>query len=430
MTKSVGYNQITFVLLSVLMVGLPFSKAAVSTAMVLLVIASLLTWKPKKDLITKYSPILIFSVLFFLHIPGLIASENLSEAMSFLNKQIGYLLIPFVLLTNMEVIKAKGIRLIHFFVISCSITSMFTILLLILPEDLTISISETLPMVEAYEKTVNRVSFGIYSPFIDRLHFSYLLVLSLILGAWDLVRNERKISLYLYLPILINFVLLGGRGAQLAAVFILVLWLIFLYIYKSNKKINYLAITGIVIGGLIVLPYLSYQVIPPVKKRYDQLFWELKLVKSGEYKSWNYEHFTSLRRLLSIKHHAKLIKKSPWLGVGIGDYRDELRRAYNEDAAEGLNLSPNANNQYLFYWANSGILALILFFFVVYYWTKSSLRNHQHLVDKILIMSFAFFFLFILVFDVFIVYQIGIISFSIFGGLIYTLTQSNSDNYA
>ncbi len=429
MTKQDKFSNYLTILWALLLIGLPWSKALSSTAMVLILALSLDKLPHLWAAIKAHKGISIFSLLFVLLLPGLISSENLSNGLSFLFMQIGYVVLPVLIILNKDLLVQKHHSLLNYFIKSCTIAALATLILFFIPEDMVIKLTENISFLKPYEKTVNRVSFGLYSPFIDRLHFSYLLVLAMLFYAWMYFKKLPSPSLIFPLTILITFILLGGRGAQLAWLLLIPLWIVTYFYTSSPRSVNQpknRLIVPLVLVAVFATPYLAYQFIPPVKKRYDQLFWELKLVRSGEYKQWNYEHFTSLRRLLSLKHHIALIKKSPWIGVGIGDYREDLQAAYDGDASIGLNLSSNANNQYLFYWANAGILSLLLFLFVLYYWTYSALQYTNDSIDKTLIISFILFFGFILVFDVFIIYQIGIMSFCVFGGLIYLVTKNQN----
>lgn len=429
MTEQDKFSKYLTILWALLVIGLPWSKALSSTAMVLILALSIDKLPQLGAGIKAHKGISIFMLLFVLLLPGLISSENLSTGLSFLYKQIVYLVLPLLIILNRNLLFQKRFSLIDYFIKSCTIAATATLILFFIPEDLVIRLTEHFSFLKPYEKTVNRVSFGLYSPFIDRLHFSYLLVLAMLLYTWMYVKKLPCLSMIYPVTILITFVLLGGRGAQLAWLLLIPVWIV-AYIRslesRSAKSSKNPLIIPAVLVVVLITPYLAYQFIPPVKKRYDQLFWELKLVRSGEYKQWNYEHFTSLRRLLSLKHHVSLIKKSPWLGAGLGDYREDLQAAYDRDESIGLNLSSNANNQYLFYWANAGILSLLIFLFVLYYWTYSTLSTVKDPVDKMLIITFILFFTFILVFDVFIIYQIGIMSFCFFGGLIYLMTKDQN----
>lgn len=423
------FSKYLTILWVLLIIGLPWSKALSSTAMVLILALSIDKLPQLWEGIKSNKGISVFMLLFILLLPGLISSENLSNGLSFLYMQIVYLVLPILIILNRNLLIDKKLSLIEYFIKSCAIAATATLFLFLIPEDLVIRLTENISFLNPYEKTVNRVSFGLYSPFIDRLHFSYLLVLAMLLYTWMYVKKLPCISILYPLIILVTFVLLGGRGAQLAWLLLIPLWIVTYFqssISKSENKPKNRLIIPVVLIAVLITPYLAYQFIPPVKKRYDQLFWELKLVRSGEYKQWNYEHFTSLRRLLSLKHHITLIKDSPWIGVGLGDYREDLQVAYDQDASIGLNLSSNANNQYLFYWANAGILSLLLFLFVMYYWTYSALLSTEDSINKMLIISFITFFAFILLFDVFIIYQIGIMSFCFFGGLIYLIAKNQN----
>ncbi|HPG09605.1 MAG: O-antigen ligase family protein [Saprospiraceae bacterium] len=411
-------DQFVYYTFAAMIAGLPFSKALSSVALTILLFLAL------PDLIQsgltiwqKYRAFFAVSGLLVFYLISVGYSDQLTNALKFCYQQNILLTLPLIWVAHRERLLPHLTGFLKVFIYACGFTSVVTLLLFVLPEATTSWISNHVPGLNPYEYLESRIKFGLYSPFIDRLHFSYLLGLALLGLLW--MRQKKIWSEWITgsaIIIVTTFLFLGGRGAQLGLLLILFIW-IWKWVESSYANPNQWNTakkwglgTILFIGYFVLAPALLFQTLEPVKARYDQLFWEMKLLQNGEYKQWDYRHFTTLRRLLSIKNHYRLIARHPLSGVGVGDYRRDLQDAYNEDRDTGLDLDANAHNQFLFIWANAGLLAFGYFIWLMYFVGKKAMR----IVDdwtRTLAVSVLIFFVFLLLFDVFIIYQIGAMVF-------------------
>lgn len=73
---------------------------------------------------------------------------------------------------------------------------------------------------------------------------------------------------------------------------------------------------ALVLASLALLALAGYLMVfhmEPVKSRYAQHRYEMEMIRTGEYQHTSYEHFTSLRRIVSWKNSLDLIRKHPCL---------------------------------------------------------------------------------------------------------------------
>ena len=418
MRFSPSREKFVFYAFAALIAGLPFSKALSSVALTALLIAALPPliragsgiWKESR-LFFAVSGLLIFYLI------SVLWSGNITAALNFVYRQNMLLTLPIIWVVHRAYLLPHLKTFLYIFIYACGVTSAITLLLFAFPENTTHWISTHLPGLNPYEFLESRTKFGLYSPFIDRLHFSYLLGLAILGLMW--MRQRHWWNEWITggaILIVTTFLFLGGRGAQLGILLILFLW-IWKWIDTRyarpgswSKSKRWGIGTLLFVAYFVLAPGLLFQTLEPVKARYDQLFWELKLLQNGEYKQWDYRHFTTLRRLLSIKNHYRLISRHPLTGTGVGDYRQALQDAYNEDRDKGLDLEANAHNQFLFIWASAGLLAFLYFVWLLITVGHKAWQIRDEW-NRVLAISVLFFFVFLLLFDVFIIYQIGAMVF-------------------
>ena len=154
-------------------------------------------------------------------------------------------------------------KLLFTFLISISIIALFTTLLFHIPENWVIFISELTPFMQKYIHHYDRVSFGFYSPFYDRLQLSNMLGISTLIGLFLINENFKNKLVILILPILIyTSILLGGRGGQVA-LFISILFLAIKYfitkIRTSNQKGKLILLSIFIVSILIASPFILYK---------------------------------------------------------------------------------------------------------------------------------------------------------------------------
>lgn len=405
-------------------ISLPLSKAVNSVSLAFLFVISLLVWLKNFRTVNLRVPALIPVLFVALYLPSLAVTDDLTQGMWFIYRQNIYLTLPFSLYIGRSFWLPHYQWYFKWFILAAAATSAVTLIFFALPESTVIQLTSAVPGLMEYIQMTSRVKFGLYSPFIDRLHFAYLLGMGLFCLIYFFMLGQREEwQIFSAVTITVTFLLLGGRGAQLGLLFGAVVWIsrlsgqyLALHYPQWSTALRLIIKQGLIVFYLVSVPLLFYHLINPVKSRYQQLFWELKLIRNGEYRQWDFQHFTSLRRLLSLKHHVSLIKQHPWLGTGVGDFRADLAQAYASDPSMSIKIDPNANNKFLFIWANAGLLGIMIFFYGLFWLLKSLLKIPDPQL-RYLAMAFIIFILVSWLFDIFTVYQVGASFFCFFSTL-------------
>jgi O-antigen ligase len=81
-----------------------------------------------------------------------------------------------------------------------------------------------------------------------------------------------------------------------------------------------------------------------------------------------------------------LIKSSPFIGYGIGDFNDQLKIEYKKNNYFLLSKEYNSHNQYLSFLLIGGFPLLFLYLYFLYYNINLSISNENYLL--IVVLSF------------------------------------------
>jgi len=443
--------SILFSFLFYLFIGmLPFSKGAAAAAYVLLVVLS--CWKlflkniffqtlkiQQATLTKKYSfgskksliaPLFLFIALLF----SLLYSSDQQAGIRLLISQSKMLGIPFIFFVNFDLLQQKRESYLLFFIRAASIAALITFLFFLLPPKVVAAIATTIPPLKDYIVHEKAYAFGAYSPFLDRLQFSYLLSGAFFLAFWRLLKLPniaRSIGDYVYLLVpCLCLLILGARGAQLGFILGSSVWLIGIYLYYVHpilkNKVGRIVSYSILSIGLLLttccLPLVIYKNVPVVKMRYDQLQWEIGTFQNNTFQKYEYIYFTSIRRLLSWRNSWQLIKEQPLLGVGIGDYGAEMEAVYQQDQ---LGFPVNTHSQLLYYWTCAGILGIGLFLLVWGYWLYCLLQSKDYWT-RILAYSVFAFYTFVFLLDAPLNFQVGAMTFWFFYAFVGLLEYSKT----
>lgn len=354
-----------------LFLWIPLSKGFASVGFGVLIGATILVRRNWWATLKEHKALLGFSFLFIWLAIGLTYSEDLKMGGKMLHKQMALFAMPIVAIMNKEFIQKNYKHLFSLFVVGVLINCGSTWIFNFVAPDLVLFIHERFPTFLPQDPyRANSLKFGVYSPFIARIQLSNLISVAAIVTTFLFLRKHYRLY---QIPILILLLLysvsFGGRGGQLGLLFGLTLFsilVLFFYKSKDNQQVRWLKwvrwTVPIVVIGLSAALYTGYE---PIQKRYQQLIWELKLYQSGEFKKYDYQHFTSLRRIVSWDNTFKLAKANPIFGVGIGDYKNELHKVYQQD---DFDLPVNSHNQYLTFSIFGGLIALFIFLLSIVFW--------------------------------------------------------------
>jgi O-antigen ligase len=158
-------------------------------------------------------------------------------------------------------------------------------------------------------------------------------------------KKKEKYILILVNIILITFLLIILKKGPIIG---LVIAFTFFVILQKNSKLwaVYLFIIGVSTSAVITSPILN--------KKFSELL-SIQTLDTGDKTSSN------IRYTIFKKHALNLIKDSPVIGYGIGDYKDELLKSYNKTSPFLFSNKYNTHNQYLSFLVSVGFIGFSLF---------------------------------------------------------------------
>lgn len=398
-----------------LFIGFPTSKALISIGIGLLGICAIIEVFQIEKGRPTYMPILWFGLLFLLHLSSTVYSDPVSNGLDETLRQHAFMSIPlcFWLLSDWLAPRIK--LLIHLFIGACVFHGLLTMGLYLLPEATVASFVESVGIFRDYPDVVDRLKFGLYTPLIDRLNFAYLIGFGLLYLIYEtIVLGILWKNMIAGGILLLVFMLIGARGAQIAFLIALGIGGISLLIarlkaMKLSKEVYQQRLTAFIVMiliGLTLSPYIAYKTIPAVQKRYDQMQWELRLINNGDYVKEEYQYFSTLTRIRSWSNATDIIQDHPFLGVGIGDYKDAL---IDSNVVYNDKVPAHNQNFFLYIWGASGIAALLGLLYALWRYTRSFWKSPSHHIRH-LTLAYVSFIVISCMLDAFLKYHIGSIS--------------------
>ena len=407
----------------ILLISLPISKASASIALVLLFADAVirLFLNPTKHLNTlpTHKSLILISGLFFVYMSGLLYSQNLQAGLDFLYANNGFFTVPFIVWINRQLIVEKFTTYLLSFTVATVASCAITLGFYMLSEAQLMAVIEKVGFLQEYTPQRSRLMYGLYSPFIGRIQFCNLVGIAILACSWLFMTKKHRLFSFLSGAfLLLSSVYLGGRAAQLGilfAAFIFTLGFCCYYIFPYCKKqFNNTKIASVITTSLVVLllasPFLAYQNLEPIQKRYGQMFWELQIFENNTFEKYKYEHFTCIRRLVSWQNSWEIVKASPILGVGTGDYYTAMEKVY---AADKFKIPVNSHSQYLQIWVTAGLLGLAFFIFVIFHWLVAVYRSENRMLF-VFAAAYMGFYLIVFALDAVLLRQVDNMSFPFF----------------
>lgn len=137
-----------------------------------------------------------------------------------------------------------------------------------------------------------------------------------------------------------------------------------LYVLLVQKKF----ILGLVLGvSLLLIPLISYFTLPTFYNKFHNTVADVNKVEEGGNAS-TANNYSLAGRVYSYKVGMLLIQEHPLLGVGVGNFFDELDQTYNQNFPEILESSHLIpHSQFLFVIVLLGIIGFVLFLIFFFY---------------------------------------------------------------
>jgi O-antigen ligase len=368
--------------------ALPLSTSAGSILAILLVITWLVSGK--MDLKFKeifHNPVAITTLLYiFLHIVGLLWTEDLSFGFEIIQKQWKLLLFP-VFLTIAKKEHTRYYMLAFVAAISIKACKAYLVWMGLLH----------LPPASIF--TTLGTTHVMYNPMLALA--CYIILQNLLFTTNKPVSQISQIGLLLFLSC--NMFITVGRTGQIAF-FILLAVILFQYFYRLSKVKLLL--------GLVLLPLLitaTYQCSSTFKSRIDLAITETKNHASCEITSVGL-------RVWFYKNTFLLIKENWLMGTGTGDFPTEYAKI-NQIHSPALPNTDNPHNQYLLIVSQFGVAGFVSLISIFFSQLVIAFKRRDALTP--LRQAFPIFFLVIMLAESYLmVYGTGFL-FSLFSAFLY-----------
>ena len=366
---------------------------------------------------------LIVLSVFFIHLLGLLYTSNFKYALTDLEIKLPLFLFPIIIFSGIKIDFSILKKVFVSFISGCFLASLFCIYN-----------SYTHFLISADYKCFfyDGLSFFMHTSYFSMfLTFAQVLLFFLLIKSREGIKgffiNFSVIVLFTYFSLFILFLSSkAGIIVSLAAVFLL-----FLY-YLLIKKDYWLSAVfpTVVLFILIISPVIA----PHAFKRFEITSNQVlqkndNVVNNSDVNTNESMHLNSSKsnddvnskeeRLVIWKTAIKTAKKNPVLGVGTGDIKDELIKAYEKiNFKNGIIKKLNCHNQYLQFLMAFGLLGLICILFSFLYPLLNAFKTKDYIY-----LFFAFVFFANVLFESMLETKTGVEFFAFFNSLLIAFSM-------
>jgi O-antigen ligase len=394
-------NQIVLIILFIIILGLFFSRAAISIGTGLLsfiAVISIEKNKLKNLLIPKY---LVFILMYFLFLVSFFNTKDLLNYNKLIFLELPLLIFPlFFSQYHLSAIVIK--KVLQFYVIITCIVCLGTIINFAL---------------DYKQQTENIINAKAIPAITGIVHYQFaLLIVIAIVCCYSLIHHQKiqkkKLWICLMWFLILAIHLLAYRTALFAFYFLLAL-----YLYKIFGNSNQLRSKLIVIFSCLSLLVLAVLFYKPLNLKIKVTYQDISKIINHE----NFNDYSIAQRYAATLNSFEIIKKNIWFGVSPADVGAEMKVQYEIDSY--LLVPKNRigiHNQYFFYFMSFGIIAFVFWTVLWFYNIVKSYLEKNAGFYILIIASLVF------LIDNFFQIQLGFTSILLFYYLLYTVKTSNN----
>jgi len=210
------------------------------------------------------------------------------------------------------------------------------------------------------------VSHISYNPF---LAFAFYLVVNHLLSSATLSQVWRILYTFFSFTICINMFITGGRAGQVMF-FVALILLVFQHFRRSQIRASIISLSLVV-----AISFTAYQTSPIFKERVDSVADNIVNYESNRNTAVG-------QRITFLVNSFELFKRSPVIGVGVGDYPSEYEVVSNKNTPE-VDLTSQPHNMYMLIMSQLGLVGLMSFFSIFYYQFRIALRSNYEFVKNV-----------------------------------------------
>lgn len=348
--KSINYTLYLNHLLVMYAFLLPVSSRGRSTIFFIMMLLFILRGNYSHHLKLSFQNRIVQACLLFLlvHFIWLIGTDNFHNAKSIID-DMRYLIFPLFFLSFLD--KRFGFRIIVAFIIGILFSEIISYLIYFK----VIPYKFYLASIEIYKAP----GVDDPTPFLDHSRYSVLLSIAIGIFLYSLLNFNLSLKLKFFSIVLIvitsiNIIVNAGRIGYISLL-VLLIFVIFLK-YKFSLKVLSIFSTTIILFFI-----LSFNFSNTFKNRIEYSVNSLKVLDDDP---TNYKTSFGLRYGF-WNYSLSVIKENPILGVGTGDYLDEVRNKLDEKH-KYLGTLSHAHNEYVKTFLQFGLLGFFVYLNIYY----------------------------------------------------------------
>jgi len=337
------HDVLTFLGCLFIIIGLFISRAMMSIGMMVLIGNAIFNLKLTEHFRTFiHKPYLILLTgYFFIHLLSYFWSDNTQYFVERMQIMTPFLILPFAF-HSMNQLDRKWID------IELAIFVLFVVL----------GMSWSL-FQYAQQKEIFDAGYGLSkvlpTPFKnDHIRFSLAVTLSISFSVYFISRYSNKIilifSAFAIIYAIIYLHILAAKSGLLAFYMIS-----FLFLIKLVLKKKYRVHASILLFSLIAIPVIMYYTSSSFKNKLYYIQYSIYQMMNDEKES----NISDEGRLISYNYAFQSIKKNLWIGVGLGDVKDEMQKYYDKDFGESKVIALLPHNQFLMNGMAIGLLGIL-----------------------------------------------------------------------
>lgn len=326
--------------------------------------------------ITKNKLVLIFSAYFFLQCIGLIHTENIKYGLSQISTLLPFLILPSIILTEKLNFKKK----LFFF----KIIKIWLVLFLF---------GLSIVQIFYFERSITRLNNFAYAYLgTSHIYISSLLYLLLLDSLRKAFKKREQIINMFYIAFFGFYILLFSSRTILIVLVLAIIYFFFVEtpFKKENRKPRIFSII-LLTFMLVVFISSSTRLKKKILTFYNTIDFNIETIIT---KNSITHTFNTIEHRVLIDYSAlSIIKENPIIGVGTGDFQDELFKKYKKiNFKVGLRHKLNTHNQYLQEYLKIGVIGFLFFFFLVLHLISISYKTMHELFYVAILVAIVCFF--------------------------------------
>ena len=354
-------NKISYYLLALMILVLPIDRIYDEIILIFLLANTLI--HPRKFTRNLFTPaMLTFLSIYAIVVIGSIYSSNKQQAYFELQKKMGLLLFPLMLVFNRLDLKKYKLNLLKMMCISCVITVLYLFL-----DAVRTILYLGLPPKSLFSPEFINQNFS--SP-ID-IHATYLsmyVCFSICISIYLIVKENNRVlkNVYIFalLVLIAGLFQLSSRAVVFSILIIINICIPLILIKKSQKKMFVITTSLITLSVFII-----FMNIRSYRERYL-----MDLVADLSKSGLNIDVIEP--RVIRWHSALKLVGNAPFTGYGNGSEVSTLKEQYFKDRLFDSYLNGlNAHNQYISFLIQEGIAGLLIYLIVLYTGFAKSVRR-------------------------------------------------------